>query len=943
MPLTSLQPLEESSGLTSLQPLEDEPTKLTSLQAAPLTSEQDQEARYSGRLAIAPSIPIPAFLEDYLVRAGRRFSEGTEALANVPANLGNLVTGGGPGRLQSGLQAAQGLGYGLGGQMLAPFEAAAEQATAGLGAPEAVAEQVGNFSTIPLTIGAAALQRSGKMGQGAQDMLDVLLGSGKTRDPNYAQPATAFPEGPMAQGTQLELPGLPATAQALDPAETAARIAQAEAEQAVLKRDASFQTSKKGTQREIFETDPLYTPPPPQLGEREIAKMNWLARHEGPESAANYLAGLGNKQPPTRTLDVGAKILGGGGTDRSKLSQMFEGFRASDPTLPYLPSNWGLLLRKMGQSSSEMVEGFGPAGKQLVSMVKQVYDRHETDLARFLDGPQGVTHLANRMKLTKSERENIVDVMEGIAPAVNPRVEQLTSIMKSQSQAIEQRATGLLEIRDPVSGAAIPWRPRENYFPHFVDFDAVTKDKARTTKMVQEIQMQESALRVQKGQPAIGMQEAQEIFNHMRRNSRQEYGHLEVARHFSFSDYERDGIAAWSKYIEGSLKRMTEAEAFGRKDQNVVGLVNQIGLTAGDDAAFAANKFMTQVLGRDPLTHITSTDNNATSAIKAVRSLQVGFKLGQAVIANASQSNLTGIVTGYKNLVRGFMELQTQGGKDFGRLAGATIEQTMRDMNDAMGVGKFGTKVLELTGFSRVEQFNRMLAANSGKAFANDLIGRLTTATGRKADTYKRHLRAMGIEPMDVIARGGKLTPEEEIRAGRSVIERTQFKVRPQELPLYWNGPMGKLVTQFSSFGFKAAKAINDEVIKEVRQGNYAPLARFLLVTPVVGEVFADIQSVAKGGKDRPEDALGRLVDNYASVGAFGLFHDAFRATGYGEVGALRRLVGPTLSDAAQIAAGFRDPKMLAKLALQNIPIVGPALRPMVFPPKKKTDDDDED
>jgi hypothetical protein len=200
----------------------------------------------------------------------------------------------------------------------------------------------------------------------------------------------------------------------------------------------------------------------------------------------------------------------------------------------------------------------------------------------------------------------------------------------------------------------------------------------------------------------------------------------------------------------------------------------------------------------------------------------------------------------------------------------------------------------------------------------------------------------MGIEPMEVIGRGYKLTLEEEIKAGRSIIERTQFKVRPQELPLYWNGPLGKLVTQFSSFGFKAAKAIKDEVMVEaLKHGNYAPLARFLLVTPFVGEVFADIQSVAKGGKERPENIIGRIADNYASIGAFGLFWDAFRATGFGELGILRRMAGPTISDAAQLIAASQNPDMLGRIVTQNIPVIGPALRPTMFPPKRKRKDND--
>ncbi len=735
---------------------------------------------------------------------------------------------------------------------------------------------------------------------------------------------------PMTQGELFAGPELATTSN-----QTLEKIAQLEAQNKQLAKDAQFAGQKPGTQRQLFEDDPLFdtTPPNPSLKPDQIRQMYKLMR-TSPEKAVAYLNSIvpqAKEVTPVRTVETGAKLLGMP-INRGRLAETL-GIRSSDATLPDKPTDIGLFMKKLGMESSRMVEGFGAAGQKLVQDVRTVYNGFESELSQFLDGPQGVGHLANEMKLTPSERENITDVMQGIAVPKSQNVEQITNIMKVQRDAIAKRVmqSGSFEIRDPVSGETVPWQPRPDYFPHFLDFDAVVKDKARLARAVQDIQVQ-----AQVTEP-----EAQQIFNQMRMNSRREYGHLEVARHFNFSDYERDGIKAWSQYVEGALKRLNEAAVFGKKGENAAALVQHIGLTAGDDAAQAAQKYITNVTGHDPVTGIKTNDPNASRILTALRSFQVGAKLGQAVIANASQSNMTALITGYGNLAKGFQELQTQGGKDFARLAGATIEQTMRDLNEALGVGKFGSTVLKYTGFSKVEQFNRMLAANSGKVFAHDLVAKLKDgATGRAADTYRRHLRALGIEPMDVIKQGFTLTQDQELSAARSVIARSQFKVRPQELPLYWHGPLGKFVTQFSSFAFKAGKAINDEVVREARQGNYKPLARFLLVTPLVGEVFADAQALVKGGKDRPDNIVARVADNYASIGALGLAWDAFRSTGYGEVGVLRRMVGPNLSDLAQIAYGLRNPKQLGRVAVQNIPVIGPALRPTLFPPKKQKKED---
>lgn len=680
---------------------------------------------------------------------------------------------------------------------------------------------------------------------------------------------------------------------------------------------------------------------PFQLTEAQIRKMNFYARHN-PEQGLAYYQNLRrhhNEAPATRTVELGARILGDPVPTRGGWMESL-GLRSSDPTIPHMQNPMLLLAKKFGQNSTSMVESFGPTGQRLAMMVRGAYDRFERELAEALDGPTGVLHRANELKLNEAERINITDVMEGVKAPMNARVEEITGLMKAQRVQIEDRATGFLELRDPITGEVRPWEPRENYFPHFANYEEIVKDPARLSRVIQDIQTQAS---VKRGGP-VSLTEANEIFNQMRRHSRMEYGNLEVSRTFNINDYERDGIKAWSQYVESALKRMNEAEVFGRKGERAVEAVRRIGLEAGDDAAQAAQKYMSNVFGRDVVTGVDVSDRNASGMITAARSLQVGMKLGQAVIANAGQTNLTALVTGYRNVYEGFRQLRTTEGKKFARLAGATIEQTMRDLNESLGVGRFGSKVLEMTGFSQVEQFNRMLAANSGREFARDLVARLKGgALGNAAEEYKRHLRTMGIKPMEVMGRGYRLTQEEELSAARSVIERTQFKVKPQDLPLYWSSPLGKLVSQFSSFAFKAGKSIKDEVFAQAwnkgdwMNGNWKPLVRFALATPVLGEVFAGVQAFLRG-KERPENTLERLAENYAVMGTIGLFYDAFRAASYGEVGVLRRLAGPTISDAAQLVAGGYEAVVegkgapLGKQITQNIPIIGPSLRPRLFP-----------
>jgi hypothetical protein len=202
--------------------------------------------------------------------------------------------------------------------------------------------------------------------------------------------------------------------------------------------------------------------------------------------------------------------------------------------------------------------------------------------------------------------------------------------------------------------------------------------------------------------------------------------------------------------------------------------------------------------------------------------------------------------------------------------------------------------------------------------------------------------------------RRGSLTEDELIGAGRHMIAMTQFKTQVKDLPLNWTNPLGRLLMQFSTFAFKSGKFIADEVFKEARHGNFKPFLTLALSAPILGEGVADIKAMI-AGRDRPESLLARIAENYAYVGALGIFYDAFKSAAYGEVGLLRRLVGPTVSDLTTLGAGAyeigsyvasggktpsgrdkADPTMALRHLTQQIPFVGPALRPRLFPPKNK-------
>jgi hypothetical protein len=313
-----------------------------------------------------------------------------------------------------------------------------------------------------------------------------------------------------------------------------------------------------------------------------------------------------------------------------------------------------------------------------------------------------------------------------------------------------------------------------------------------------------------------------------------------------------------------------------------------------------------------------------------------------AFINNASQSSLTAMKIGYGNSLKTFQQLLTEGGQDFAKLAGGTLDQIMRDIQGIAGPSKVSELVLRrMTPFAKEEGFNRRFAALGGKVYAEDLLARLRdpNVSPVQAERLRRGIREMGIEPMEVLARNG-YTLDELYKAGRYLKNTTQFQTGVKDLPLGWTGPYGRFLAQLSNFGFKSGEFIWNDVFKEAgryaasggKQGNIMPFVRYLLTAPVVGEIFADVASTVKG-TDRPENQALRQLENVAYIGGLGIAYDAWRAALYGTTSLYRRLVGPQLSDiietvgAGVTAAKTGSTKPLVRQAKALSPVAGAILR----------------
>jgi hypothetical protein len=168
----------------------------------------------------------------------------------------------------------------------------------------------------------------------------------------------------------------------------------------------------------------------------------------------------------------------------------------------------------------------------------------------------------------------------------------------------------------------------------------------------------------------------------------------------------------------------------------------------------------------------------------------------------------------------------------------------------------------------------------------------------------------------------------------------------------------------FKSFGFQQGKLFKDTIAKPAakwfqtdgREGDLGPLTRFAVITPLGGEIIADLKKWARAKKRTTSD-VERVLENIANAAGFGLAADAMEATKYGLGGVLGWGTGPIATDVAKVLhnvgqATRGESRALAKQTIETLipaavglanprlaPLVAataPAISNMLLPPKER-------
>lgn len=587
-----------------------------------------------------------------------------------------------------------------------------------------------------------------------------------------------------------------------------------------------------------------------------------------------------------------------------------------------LPARTVPIVRQAYDRVRNVVASMGESGQDLAGRIHAWREGAETDAAAYLDRMPGVKQLG------KSDFVNLVDVLEGNATPKSIQVERAAAEAKGVLDDLYSRAQN--------AGVDVAERI-ENYFPH-VYKDATIRSRLDTARRGELIK------RVMDAGNADTTEEANAVVHRWiqggERDRRQ--GNLEMARLANLPGYEKTKEALYN-HVLTATRRLHEVAQFGRDDAIANRLIDRIG-AEGYPIALARDLFQSAVGA-----HTYPEQLQTLSRI--ARAYHTITRLGWAVLGNATQPVNTASVAGVvRTMAASAKAAFNPAERRFADLTGSTLDSVIKEVREGGGWSDRVTGKAML-GFGEVEKWNRRLTAIAGRDFARDMAARAAgTASGlNRIGTQggaRRALERLGLDADAIVKRGGKLTPDEEISAARNIVERTQFRTDPQDIPEWASHPLGRMVFQFKAFPYAQTAFIKRDLIDEARKGNVAPLVRFAILAPLAQAAATETRNLVQG-RD-PEEDPGMRAVQYA-LGPLGLVGDVSR-TVFGinskYVPAERRasmlvgsMLGPTAGTLTEAAvAGLNasdilfhpDPEKVdqrltpgLRMALRQLPYVG--------------------
>lgn len=436
---------------------------------------------------------------------------------------------------------------------------------------------------------------------------------------------------------------------------------------------------------------------------------------------------------------------------------------------------------------------------------------------------------------------------------------------------------------------------------------------------------------------------------------------LEISRSLNEPPGWDTRLGNFEETISKILDRITEAKTYGKHDEEIKALVNEIGKRAGAERASyileGLSNGLRQKASSDPLSPIRSWNVTTSMAFSA--------------LSNAGQKVNKIMAQGPKAAWFALKNSNKPEFKEFAEESGALIHNFQKEAMD-LGIGtpaEAANLFLKVNGFDAIESGNRKFSVVGTLNYLSQKMGILKNAAP-DSKQYKNallDLKELGIDGEKAITRGvvseaeksaatnkvlkqvdnlDNLTQEELYRAGWEASKNEQFIAKNLELPRFMNNPLGKTAMQFKSFSYYQARFMGRTIIKEAKKGNYAPLFHLFVTYPATMEVVADARSLITD-RPRPGNFWERYMENFFSPGVVGIVQDVAASTEFGKAGVLGTMAGVTAGKAADLAVlgktgvdlatgkkewgDIKDKKALLKPVLSSLP-TGQIAKLALFP-----------
>jgi hypothetical protein len=572
--------------------------------------------------------------------------------------------------------------------------------------------------------------------------------------------------------------------------------------------------------------------------------------------------------------------------------------------IPRVPSRFD----KTWQTVNGIISQHGAGGTEIAKRNTVARSANEIGQQEFLNKIPTVNNLKKNDFTTFVQ--GLDDLDKGKKINVSPKIKQAIGEWNSAIPSIRDRAVKAgLDVGDL----------GPNYFPRQYK-DLFSSDKAMG-KLAQQL--------VDTGK-AKTLGEAIGQLQYMRNEYQRPFGNLEKTRHIDLPGYEQTHEAL-GNYINRSFDRITKAEQFGPKNETLNKLLataQQEGYNATPDSTLG--KYVNIALGN---TDKTTTGHKVSAGIRKFNALR---SLSTAGISNATQLANTATVAGIGRTAKGIAKLATSSqARAEAEQTGVLLDHALSNLS-AGGLGVTGkiTRNIASPFFRTVEKFNRQATAIVGKDYGNKLA---------KQGDIKQLRDKFGVTGTI----GKQLTRDQEIQVSRKLVELSQFKVDPMDLPGWVDSPLGKLAAQFRTFGYKQTDFMYNQVLREATKGNFLPLARFVAIAAPAGYAALEVKGKIKGASSiNPEDSNKvRAVKGLSQTGGFGLPGteglNVYNSVKFKNTpGAIAGSVGgPTASFGLETYDNLRQGQQgkgwrkLEKQAVRSVPAVGPSIANRVFPP----------